>query len=277
MEEGFQIENAPRKAPLKVKPFIKWVGGKRSALEYLSKRVPDNYKTYYECFLGGGALFFKMQPKKAQLYDINKKLIIVYNVIKNDVQLVIRELKKHKKKSSKEYFLKCRDNFNKETDEVKIAAYFIYLNKTCFNGLYRVNKRGDFNVPYGKYKNPNIVDEENLLNISKLFENVIIGDQPFYKTKIEKGSFYYLDPPYHKTYDQYDENKFDIKDHISLGEYCSKLNKAGALFMVSNSDTKEIRKIYRKFNIEVIEVSKSVSCESRGRKKEKELIVRNYG
>ena len=272
------ITNSAEKPLLKAKPFVKWVGSKRSALEHLQGRIlePSSYNTYYECFLGGGALFFKIQPEKAKLYDINLRLIITYQTIKKNVNDVIRELRKHQKLNSKDYFLACRNKFNKEKSLIKLAGLFIYLNKTCFNGLYRVNKKGDFNVPYGKYKNPKILDEENLINVSKLLKKKTIENKSFENTKIEKGAFYYIDPPYHKTFDQYDENKFNLKDHSNLRNFCKEINRAGGYFMLSNSNTKEIRNLYKNYKIETINVGKSVSCKSSGRGKEKELIIRNY-
>ena len=261
-----------------IKPFIKWVGGKRSALDHLIKRVPQQayFNQYFESFVGGGALFFKLKPKRAHLYDINSKLIITYKVIKKNVNSVIKELEKHNRKHSKEYYMNIRDKFNKESDPLKLAGYFIYLNKTCFNGLYRVNKLGGFNVPMGSYKNPCIVDKSNLENVSKLLQNVEIEEQHFNQTKIVKNAFYYFDPPYHTTYDQYDENKFGEEDHKKLRDFCNSINNANSLFMVSNSNTKFIQNLYKGYCIEKVCVGKSVSCKSTGRTKENELIIRNY-
>ena len=274
-----EILNSITHAPKRVlsKPFIKWVGGKRSALDHLKKRIPKEYSNYYEVFLGGGALFFEIQPKTAILSDINDKLILTYKAIKQDVDSVIKELKKHEKNNSKEYFYKMRDKFNKEKELIKLASLFIYLNKTCFNGLYRVNQSGWFNVPYGQYNNPRIADEKNLRNVSELLKKVKLNNKSFNQTKIQSRSFYYLDPPYHQTFDQYDENQFNLSDHEKLRDFCKSLDKNQAFFMLSNSDTKEIRKLYKDFNVETIEANKSVSCKVNGRGKEKELIIRNYG
>ena len=259
------------------KPFVKWVGGKRSALGHLKTKLPKDYTNYYECFLGGGALFFATQPEKATLSDINHNLIITYAAIKKDVDKVILELKKHKRNNSKEYFLKKRKQFNREKDKFKLAGIFIYLNKTCFNGLYRVNSKGEFNVPYGKYKNPPILDEITLRNVSRFLKTTKLSKKTFDEVKIEKGAFYYLDPPYHKTFDQYDKNQFNLDDHKNLRDFCKKLDKVGAYFMLSNSNTKCIKDLYKGFRIEVIQAGKSVSCKSSGRGKEKELVIRNYG
>ena len=271
------IKGLPDKDFLNAKPFVKWVGGKRSAIKHLKERMPIKYTCYYEIFLGGGALFFEIRPSRAVLCDINDKLISTYKTIKKSPELVIKELKKHQLNNSKEYYYKKRAQFNKEKDSIKLASLFIYLNKVGFNGLYRVNQSGGFNVPFGKYKNPKIVDEENILNVSKILKKAKIYMKSFDQVKVEKGAFYYLDPPYHKTYDQYDKNQFNFELHKTLASFCKKLNKRGALFMLSNSDTPEIRKLYKEFKIEPIEVGKSVSCKSDGRKKEKELVIRNYG
>ncbi len=258
-------------------PFLKWVGGKRSALEHLKQRLPHNYTKYYECFLGGGALFFNIQPKSAYLCDINYKLIATYKALKQDVKSVIKQLKHHKAKHSEKYYYKAREQFNKETDLIKRASLFIYLNKTCYNGLYRVNSNGGFNAPYGKYNNPAIFNEQNLFNISKLLKKAVIKNQSFDKTKIISGAFYYLDPPYHNTYDQYDKNKFNFSCQKQLKSFCKEIDKNGAYFLQSNADTKEVRELYKEFVIETVKVSKSVSCKSHQRRKEKELVIKNYG
>ena len=238
--------------------------------------MPSDYDRYYECFLGGGALFFKTQPESACLYDINSKLIITYQMIQKDVNAIIKELKKHQLKNTKDYYIVARKRFNEERDKLKLAGLFIYLNKTCFNGLYRVNQSGYFNVPYGKYENPLILDEQNLIAVSNLLKKTKIKKQSFECTKIERGAFYYLDPPYHKTFDQYDKNQFNENDHEELRNFCRKIDSGGGLFMLSNSDTPFIRKLYKGFKIESIKAGKSISCKSTGRKKEKELILRNY-
>ena len=258
------------------KPFIKWAGGKRSALVELEARLPKDYNTYHELFLGGGALFFKIKPSRSCLQDINKRLIVTYQCVKKDLSKVIKRLKQHQKNHCKEYYLKSREAFNKEKDPVKLAAGFIYLNRTCFNGLYRVNKQGDFNVPYGKYKRPLILDEENLRATSQLLQKARIKHQSFEAAKPRSKDFYYLDPPYYRTYDQYDKSQFNLNDHKKLAEFCRVLDKKQACFMLSNSDTPEIRKIYKGFKIDQIKVARTISCKVAGRQKEKELIIRNY-
>ena len=260
------------------KPFVKWVGGKRSILSEIIKRIEKSpFKdNYIEPFVGGGAVFFEAKPKKAYLSDINFHLIVTYQSIKDNLEDIIGELKQHKKSHNKDYYLKVRAGLNKEESLVKIASSFIYLNKTCFNGLYRVNKKGDFNVPIGSYKNPAILDEKNLRNCSKVLREVKINQHDFMKLKPKKSAFYYLDPPYHKTYSQYDGSGFGDEEHKELAEFCKKINDVGSHFLLSNSDTPLIRELYKDFKIEIVKASRSVSCKARQRGKENELIIRNY-
>ncbi len=259
-----------------VKPFVKWVGGKRSILPQLLDRLPQEYKTYRELFLGGGALYFAVKPEKAVLSDINFHLITTYNAIKNDVDAVIACLKVCAEQHDKEFFTKARERLGTETDPAQIAALFIYLNKTCFNGLYRVNASGKFNVPMGKYANPAILDEENLRNVSKLLQTATIENNSFADADIVKGDFYYLDPPYHETYDGYHGSRFADEMHEQLAEFCRMADKAGALFMLSNSDTPFVRNLYEGYDIEVVSASRNVSCKAHQRGKKEELIIRNY-
>lgn len=269
-------ENKPEETTFSARPFLKWVGGKRSILPALIERLPNEYKTYHEPFLGGGALFFAVKPKEAYLSDINFHLVITFNAVKDEVDGVIKYLKKHDENHNKTYFLKARNLLFTEKDPVKIAALFIYLNKTCFNGLYRVNKSGKFNVPMGDYKNPPILDEENLRATSEALKDALIVQHGFLQIEPVKDGFYYIDPPYHNTYAQYDGSGFGDNEHINLAGFCIRINSVGGFFMVSNSDTPFIRNLYKKYNIERISASRSVSCKGEQRGKEKELLIRNY-
>ena len=270
---------------LPCKPFVKWVGGKRSLLETLQKYLPENYDTYHECFIGGGALFFEVQPEKSYISDINLPLIITYQTIRDDLDKLIEQLKTHqekhsKGKHSKEYYYVARKQFNTTfnttKDPIEIAGYFIYLNKTGYNGLYRVNKKGGFNVPIGSYENPTILDEDNLRAVSELLQTTEIYHHSFDQTKLKKNCFYYLDPPYHKTYAQYDGSGFLDEDHIKLAEFCSKIDKKNGYFMLSNSDTSLIRDLYKDFNIIEVISKRFVSCKSEQRGKQQELLITNY-
>ena len=273
---GVADEQRPQRQTLGAKPFIKWVGGKRSILPILTERLPEMYSGYYEPFIGGGALFFSMQPDKAYLSDINFHLVITYRAVRDDVERLINFLKTHEKNHSKEYFLKARKQISKEKDTTKLASLLIYLNKTCFNGLYRVNKSGEFNVPMGNYKNPNIVDDETLKTDSIVLQGVKIEQKQFSQTPIKKNSFYYLDSPYHNTYAGYDGNGFSDSEHEKLADFCNKIDKAGGYFMLSNSDTDFVRMLYKGYHIEQIQASRSVSCKAYQRGKEYELLIRNY-
>jgi DNA adenine methylase len=269
-------EQRPDHTFIATKPFIKWVGGKRSILPELLRRMPKHYKAYHEPFMGGGALYFSVQPDTAYLADINFPLVITYNAVKNDVDTLIRKLKLHEKNHDKDYYLKMREKIATEKDPTTLASIFIYLNKTCYNGLYRVNKSGKFNVPMGNYKTPNILDEANLRNCSQLLQNAVIEQHTFSQDKIVKDDFYYLDPPYHETYDSYSNGGFGDEAHSKLAEYCKKIDQKGGFFMLSNSDTPFVRKLYKGYNIEKVSASRFVSCKAHQRGKEDELLIRNY-
>jgi DNA adenine methylase len=172
--------------------------------------------------------------------------------------------------------LKARKRLPFEKDNTKLASLFIYLNKTCFNGLYRVNKSGEFNVPMGDYKAPPILDEENLRSASALLQGVKIHQQSFDRVKPKKGGFYYIDPPYHETYSQYDGSGFGDKKHEELAKFCKEIDKIGGYFMVSNSDTDLVRTLYKGYTIEEVSASRSVSCKAHQRGKQNELLIRNY-
>lgn len=274
---GNHIQNCPNIGLQdSARPFIKWVGGKRSILNELLARVPQNYISYHESFLGGGALFFALNPEKAYLSDINFYLITTYRAIRDDVEGVIINLKLHKRNHNLEYFQNARIRLSKEQDSIKVAALFIYLNKTCYNGLYRVNKSGLFNVPMGKYKDPAIVDEDNLRACSKFLQHAEIKQHDFTHNKPEKGQFYYFDPPYHETFSGYDSSGFGDKEHEKLANFCCEIDARGGYFMLSNSDTPFVGNLYKGYNIEVVSASRFISCKANDRNKTNELLIRNY-
>lgn len=258
------------------RPFVKWVGGKRSILPELIKRVPEEYDTYHEPFIGGGALYFALKPKSANLSDINFHLVLTFKAVRDNLEVLISELSTHAKNHDKKHFLQARKKLFIEKDPTKIAALFIYLNKTCFNGLYRVNKSGFFNVPMGDYKDPAILDEENLRNCSKVLQGAEIEQHSFLQEKAVKGDFYYLDPPYHETYDGYSGSGFGDEEHKKLADFCREIDKKGGYFMLSNSDTPFVRTLYTGYTVEIVSSSRSVSCKAHQRGKENELIIRNY-
>jgi DNA adenine methylase len=269
-------ENKPNVKTVLARPFVKWVGGKRSILPALLARMPAEYDTYVEPFLGGAALFYAVNPERAYLSDVNFSLILTYQAVRDDVDGVIAGLKRLSAAHDKEAFLKARLKIAKEDNPTKIAALFIYLNKTCYNGLYRVNKSGAFNVPMGSYTDPAIVDEENLRAASKELQTAEIKQHSFEHVPVRVKNFYYLDPPYHKTFSSYDGSGFGDTDHENLATFCAKLHKAGCYFMLSNSDTPFVRKLYKDFQIEKVQASRMVSCKGNQRGKESELLIRNY-
>lgn len=268
-------QNKPERT-VQARPFLKWVGGKRSILPELLKRMPERYGAYHEPFMGGGALFFAVNPDEAFLSDVNFHLVLTFKSVRDDVEALIRQLKVHERLHNKEYYLKARIKLAREKDNTKLAALFIYLNKTCFNGLYRVNKGGGFNVPMGDYKTPNILDEVNLRNASAELKHADIQQHGFQHTKVHKDDFYYIDPPYHETYSGYDGSGFGDAEHTALAAFCKKVDEKGAYFMLSNSDTPFVRKLYKGYNIETVSASRMVSCKAHQRGKENELIIRNY-
>lgn len=271
-----------------VRPVLKWAGGKKNLIEEIKKRVPKDYTTYCEPFFGGGAILFSLQPKKAVINDINEDIMNVYKVIQRDVEKLIEDLSSHKNES--EYFYMLRDidrnseTYNKFTN-IQKASRIIYLNKTCYNGLFRVNSQGQFNTPFGKYKNPNIVNEEVLRAVSEYFNNnnIEILNNDFEKliSKINKGSFVYLDPPYDplsktSSFTGYNMEGFGKNEQIRLKKFCDRLNKNGVKFLLSNSSTKFIEELYKDYIIETVEVPRNINSVASKRNKIKEVLIRNY-
>lgn len=238
--------------------------------------MPVEYGSYREVFIGGGALFFRHRPKHAYLADVNFHLVLTYRAVRDDVERLIAHLRHYAGKHDKDFYKKTRKKLARETDPTKIGALLIYLNKTCYNGLYRVNQSGEFNVPMGSYDEPTIVDEENLWACSKALHGVDIIQHPFQQTPIVKGDFYFLDPPYHKAFSSFDSSGFRDADHERLAAFCKTLDEAGCHVMVSNSDTQFIRKLYEGFIIEKVKAGRWVSRNRDQRVKETELIIRNY-
>lgn len=275
----------------KPKPFVKWVGGKRQLLAqfkelgiYPSPDFDVNKSRYFEPFVGGGAMFFDLLPKHAYLSDLNNELVITYSVIKNSVEKLITALQKHI--HEKDYFLQIRSNEIADLSDVEIASRFIYLNRTSFNGMYRVNRKGQFNVPFGKYSNPVICDKENLLAVSKALQDVTIEHKD-YKNAIKiakKGDFIYFDPPYYpinstSSFTSYTTESFLEKEQEELRDTFVMLSKNGCLVMLSNSDTEFISKIYSKVKnakIKKIQASRAINSLGNKRGKISELVITNY-
>ena len=266
-------------------PIVKWVGGKRQLMFELLKNMPETYNRYYEPFIGGGALFFELQPQNGYISDMNEELINLYFVVRDDVYNLIDDLNKHE--ISKDYFLKIRnidrtEKYNKLSD-IQKASRFIYLNRTCFNGMYRVNSQGQFNVPFGNYKNPRIVDAENLINCSKLLKNTEICCADFSEilNKVQKGDFVYFDPPYvplneTSSFTSYTKDGFDLDMQFKLRDVCDELDSMGVMFMLSNSDTKLVNELYSNYEIKKVFASRAINANGNGRGKITEVLVRNY-
>lgn len=274
------------------KPFIKWAGGKRGLIEQLFAKFPTDFNNYHEPFLGGGAIFFELysrgmlKSKKTYLSDINSELINAYNVVKNKPNALIAELKIYKKNHRKEFYYQTReldrsDGF-KLLSALDRATRFIYLNKTCFNGLYRVNSKGYFNTPIGSYKNPNIADEETILNASQALQNATISNQAFDKTlsAANPNDFIYFDPPYYPltktaSFTAYDETAFLDKKQEQLFHTFKKLHQRKCIVMKSNSNTDFIKDMYKKYTIDFVQANRFINSKADGRKKIDEVLIRS--
>lgn len=271
-----------------VAPVVKWVGGKRQLLPKLEKYIPKVFTTYYEPFLGGGAVLFNIQPQKAIVNDINEELISLYIVVRDNPDELIEDLKKHKNES--EYYYNLRkvdrktDSYSKFTN-IEKASRIHYLNKTCFNGLFRVNMAGQFNSPFGSYKNPNIVNEVNIRAVSKYLNEAKIElmccDYEESLKGIKKGAFVYFDPPYDPISDSasftgYAKGGFDKNEQIRLKILCDKLDEKGIKFLLSNSATEFITDLYKGYKIETIQAKRSINSRGDERGEVDEVLVRNY-
>ena len=266
-------------------PIVKWVGGKRQLMFELLKNMPENYNRYFEPFIGGGALFFELQPDNAYISDMNEELINLYKVVRDNVDELVADLQKHD--ISKEYFMEIRNidrtEEYKNWSNIQKASRFIYLNRTCFNGMYRVNSKGEFNVPFGYYKNPRILDENNLINCSNLLQKTEIKHADFSKIlkKVKKGDFVYFDPPYvplseTSSFTSYTKDGFDIDMQFKLRDVCDELDSMGVKFLLSNSDTKLVNELYENYNIKRVFASRQINANADGRGKITEVLVRNY-
>ncbi len=278
-----------RKKNKLVQPFLKWAGGKRQLLPEIRNSLPNprSYGRYFEPFLGGGAVFFDLQPKKAVINDFNAEAINVYRIIRDDVDGLIEHLKTHENEA--DYFYRIREmDRNPNFDELSVltkASRIIYLNKTCYNGLFRVNSQGQFNVPFGRYKNPNIVNEIVLRAVSRyLNDNKIeILNTDFEKSleSVKKNDFVYFDPPYDPVSDSssftgYTLNGFDKEEQERLRNLCDKLNDKGCKFLLSNSATPFILGIYKDYEIEIVEAARAINSVASGRGKIDEVLIKNY-
>ena len=275
-----------------IAPVLKWVGGKRQLISDIEPLIPKKISTYVEPFVGGGAVLFHLQPKKAIINDFNKELMNVYQVIKDNPNELIKVLKEHKELNSEDYFyeirsLDRRDDFE-NLSSVQKAGRIIYLNKTCYNGLFRVNRAGFFNTPYGKYKNPSIVNEVTIKAISNYFNSANIkfltGDYKEALKSLRRGAFVYFDPPYmpissSSSFTGYTEHGFGYEKQVELRDECLKLHDRGVKFLQSNSYSPEILELYsdqKVFNIEIVKAKRSINSQSDKRGEFSEVLIYNY-
>ena len=275
---------------IKVKPFVKWAGGKRQILDKLKEHLPEEYNTYYEPFVGGGALLFELEPKNAVINDFNDELINVYKVLCDEVKFnkMIKLLNKHEAKHSEEYYYEIRNKDRNKRTFKRLAAHTraartIYLNKACFNGLYRVNSKGEFNVPFGKKDKVNTYEGSNLnlLNYYLSSNNFQILNGDFEKAveTAQKGDFIYFDPPYDSdtsTFTSYTEIGFGKDEQIRLAKVFKDLSNRGCHVMLSNHNTKLINELYSEFNIHVIEAKRNINSNGQKRGSVEEVIITNY-
>lgn len=274
-----------------LKPFTKWTGGKRQLLPILRENMPKTYNRYFEPFIGGGALFFDIAPQDAVINDFNAELIHAYKQIRDDVDTVVSLLKVHQEKNTKEYYLDLRaadrdGRIEKMTDSEK-AARLLYMLRVDFNGLYRVNSKNQFNVPYGRYKNPKILDVKLLMNIHNYLNNskihILQGDFKDALEDVKKGDFVYFDPPYApvsatSSFTAYTHEGFCLEDQIRLRDMFVNLDNRGAYVMLSNSSVPLIHELYQEYKDTTLIVSatRMINSKASGRGKVDEVIVKNY-
>ncbi len=269
-------------------PFLKWAGGKRQILEEIRKYVPKRFNIYYEPFVGGGAVLFDLQPQKAVINDVNCELINTYVVIRDAVDEVLRDLSKHQ--NEKEYFYTVRaldrTQMFKELTPVERASRLIFLNRTCYNGLFRVNSQGQFNVPFGDYKNPAIVNESVIRAVHQYLASndvkILYGDFVDAVASATQGDFVYFDPPYDPLSDTasftgYTLSGFSKTEQMRLRETMDCLTKRGCYVLLSNSATDFIKDLYSGYKMVIVEAARAINSNASKRGKIDELLVMNYG
>ncbi len=271
-------------------PFLKWAGGKSQLLVQFEQYFPADFEQYLEPFVGGGAVFFHLYNQgritRATLSDSNSELVNCYRTIRDDVEELIQLLGEHQEKHSREHYYRTRslDRQRKiQLSSVERAARMIYLNRTCYNGLWRVNRKGEFNVPMGRYKNPRIQDANNLRAVSHALRNVEIITEDFRQVldRAQAGDFVYFDPPYvplneTSSFTSYTAGDFGLQEQQQLAEVYKALSDKGCLVMLSNSDTPIVRELYAAFRIEIVKATRAINSKPDGRGEINELIILNY-
>ncbi len=266
-------------------PILKWVGGKGRLLEALGQRMPSSFGRYYEPFVGGAALFFRTAPERAVLGDHNGDLINVYRCVAHQVEEVARKLASHKRQHSEEHYYQVRESWNqrsKKQSDVERAAQFLYMNKTCFNGLYRVNSKGGFNVPMGRYVNPSIYDLASLRAASAALQKAELYNAHYSEVvkSAKAGDFVYFDPPYHPltstaNFTSYTSCSFTEDDQRQLVAVANSLAERGCAVLLSNSDTPFIREIYKGWNIDTVMCGRSINSKATARGAVAEVMIYN--
>jgi DNA adenine methylase len=268
--------------PVIPRPFLKWAGGKGRLIQQYIHYFPNEFKTYYEPFLGGGAIFFYLLPNRAVLTDINPALVNVYRCIRDDVEAVIALLSQYQQRHSKDHYYQIRSNPG--STQIEKAAQLIYLNKTCFNGLYRENSKGEFNVPFGQYKNPRVCHPDLLRSAAIVLQSADIRVQSFEAILDHAKTahdFVYFDPPYHpisstSDFTSYSRHRFDQDNQRQLRDTFLELAQRGVKVMLSNSDCAFVRELYQDFYIHPIEATRAINCNARRRGKIMEVLVTSY-
>ncbi len=269
-------------------PIIKWAGGKRQLLDSLEVNMPEDYGTYVEPFIGSGALFFDLAPHKAVINDFNPELVNMYIQIRDNLEPLLSILDEYqgeyndREETRKEtYYYDRREEFNANilADNLTIrdAALMIFLNKTCYNGLFRVNASGLFNTPYGKRRRINLYEYDNMVSCSEVLKRakILQGDFSDACKNLRKKDFVYFDSPYYNTFDTYQAGGFSEKDHVRLSKLFKKLSDRGIYCMLSNSDDPFIRELYSEYKVDVVNVKRMINCDGKNRTGT-ELIIRNF-
>ena len=274
------------------KPFVKWAGGKRQLIPILNENLPKSFGTYYEPFLGGGALLFHIiterNGQKCSISDLNSDLVLAYTTIRNRIDELISSLKSHEKKyqkNSKSYYYSVRES--NPRSEIEKTSRLLFLNRTCFNGLYRVNSKGKFNVPLGRYTNPNIVNEENLRSVSDMLQSSRVSikcrDFEAVLRDAKKEDLVYFDPPYQPVsetanFTSYTTRDFTYDDLNRLAELCTKLDSKGCKVLLSNSDSKDVADMFseKPWKVNKIKANRSINSNSKKRTGHFELLIKNY-
>lgn len=281
---GFYDKGLPmpkNKTVAKAKPFIHYMGGKNRLLKFINDRLPKKFNNYYEPFVGGGSLLFNLEHKQSFIADFNEELIITYQTIKSNVEALIKDLQKHE--YNKDYYMSVRSQDRDAATFAKMsnlerASRFLYLNKSGYNGLYRVNKQGQNNVGYNNKDKVVNYDAKNLRLVSAFLQNVKIEHNDFnsVKSKVKSGDFIYFDSPYFGSNQNYTKESFSLEKHIELKKLCDYIDSIGAYFLLSNSNNETTRDLYKSYNIEYVEMRQNINPNSDKRHNTKEILVSNF-